>query len=90
MSKLIKDLFNGNIAPADESIPEDSEYSRLLKEVVKIQDKITSLLPPEHQHLVHDLSALDDKMGAPLGDHHFEQGFSLAIKLILSCLLSGE
>lgn len=90
MSSLIRKLYNGEVFPADESMPEDSLYKERLRQVTKLQNTIKDLLPPEHQDLVNELSAAESLLSEPLEDYTFEQGFSLAIRLILSSLLQEK
>ena len=90
MSNLIQDLYNGNIFPADEPMPKDSIYKERLHQVTKLQNTIKDLLPDEHKDLVNELSAAESLLSAPLEDYTFEQGFCLAIRLILTSLLSGK
>ena len=90
MSSLIQKLYNGEVFPADEPMPEDSVYTERLHRVTSLQDTIKDLLPPEHQDLVCELSAAESLLSAPLEDYTFEQGFSLAIRLIISSLMQEK
>ena len=87
-SQLLIDLFNGNLSPIDEDVPETSAHKKYIHKVVEIQNELIKALDPKYHHLINDLSAANDILGGHENELEFVKGFSLAIKLIIAGLTS--
>ena len=85
-SQLLIDLFNGNLSPIDEDVPETSAHKKYIHKVVELQKELADVLDPKYHHLINDLSAANDVLGSYEHELEFVKGFSLAIKLIIAGL----
>ena len=80
MSPVIKQLFQGEITPAETIIPQDPEYGILWGEIEKIMNRLSSTYPQEAQALArlellwNDASVMDTYAG-------FSYGLKLGIHL---------
>lgn len=82
MSKIIENLWLGEIAPCDERIKSSSV--RLIEEKLeKIKSKILENMSPEKQKEVEKFESVHLDYCEKLRQDAFRKGFSFAVKMLL-------
>lgn len=85
MKSIIRQLYYGNLSPADHIYPEDPDYKPLWDQIIEKTQLLTEKLPAEHAGSVEELeelycavSAMDTYAGFAYG---LRLGFGLAGEL---------
>ena len=72
----ISDLFFGNISPPDTlNANSNAQYTRLMKEHMKLTRSLSEQLSPEMMELHNQVCNVQGQMEAILSELYYEQGF---------------
>lgn len=86
MSKIIEDLYYGNLSPFEKSFSKDSEYRKALNEAFQIREELEKTLNDMQKKLLDDYSNATTHCSAQIEYLNFIDGFSIATKLIFEAL----
>ncbi|MFI3327329.1 MAG: hypothetical protein R3Y35_14345 [Clostridia bacterium] len=81
---LIKDLYNGEIYPAEKPIKKDSKYYKLHLEIIKMKEDLYKEYPDgKLEKKVERLTEKFTELHGLYNDEIFKDGFSLGVQLII-------
>ncbi len=83
---ILRDLWYGNIAPHERTIPPNNEYKRLLSSLVALEDQIREAASPEQKALMDKYENIYSTITAQDEENAFTIGFRLGAKIILDIL----
>lgn len=76
---LLEDLYYGNICPAVREIKKNSEYDKLVKQFVVLEEKFTSKLSKEQKDMYEELCDINSDLQGMREFSLFKYGFRLAL-----------
>ena len=79
---LLKDLFNGDLCPAEMRVKDNSEYDRLNKELQKQLGKLEKEFSPEQIKLIDEILDTQLRMNGCEIEDKFEYGFVMGVRLM--------
>ena len=82
MSKIIKDLWYGNIAPIDE-IDSTPEMNKKRGELLELYEKLLDSLNKEQKKLLNEYEELSIELSCLREEFIFEHAFKLGVNLVL-------
>lgn len=84
MSKsILKQLYDGDIFPAENILPKDPEYRILCEESAKLAEELEKNLTPEDKEIFEKIRNLDMQISHMQSFESFSYGFRLANTLML-------
>lgn len=87
----IRDLFLGNISPPDTlNANNNPQYTRLLKEHMKLTRLLSEQLSPEMMALHNQVCNVQGQMEAVLSELYYEQGFRDGAGIMIDVLRGKE
>lgn len=84
---LLKNLYNGNINP-NKTIPKTEEYNALVSKLNKVLKDLFNNLTEENKKLLNYYIEIKTETESIECQEKFEEGYKMAVKLILSGLLN--
>lgn len=84
--QVLSDLWYGNIAPHERTIPRNSEYRKLLQKLVDHGDQIRNAFTPELKMIFDEYESIYTTINAKNEEEAFITGFRLGAKMILDVL----
>ncbi len=84
--KILRELYNGNIAPQSKPIPKDSKYREIQTKVSDLEDAINQKLTAEDKKLFDELLSACSDLSTANGEDCFIEGFRLGARMILEIL----
>ncbi len=84
MSDIIKELWYGNINPAERRVKKNSEYGRELHKLTELTDAFRAALSEEGKEQFETLSDTIWHMAAIAEEEAFAQGFRLGAQITLA------
>jgi len=82
MSKILKDLWYGNINPQTRRIRRGTEYEKLIKSLCKNEELLLSLLDERQKEAYEKLRHSQDQYEQCAAENHFIVGFRLGAGII--------
>ncbi len=83
---ILSDLWYGNIAPQEHTIPPNNEYRRLLSSLVALEDQIREAASPEQKALMDKYENIYSTITVQDEENAFTIGFRLGAKMMLDIL----
>lgn len=90
MSKIIEQLWNGNLAPVEYSGADSTELRNMECEAGRVLDSMEKHLTEKGQKLLLDYEAQKNACAAQACMEAFCDGFSLGIRLVAEALMQTE
>lgn len=84
--RVLSDLWYGNIAPNERTIPRNGEYRKLLQTLSNLREQIRTTLSPEHRQLLDEYEGIYTAINAQSEEDAFIIGFRLGAKIMLEVL----
>ena len=84
--QFIRDLYDGNIAPCEHSVPKDSKRYQVTRQAADKAEQLRKGLIPEQQKLLDDLLSDRGYLDALIEEDGFVMGFRLGGQLMLAVL----
>lgn len=84
--QFIRDLYDGNIAPCEHSVPKDSKRYQATRQAADKAEQLRKSLTPEQQKLLDDLLSDRGYLDALIEEDGFIMGFRLGAQFMLAVL----
>lgn len=81
--KILRELYNGNIAPQSKPIPKDSKYRELQNDLGKLADSLAGRLNGEDKQVLDEIMTTWSNISTVNGEDCFIEGFRLGARMIL-------
>ncbi len=81
MSSILKDLYYGNLSPADTIIPQDPNYGPLWDKIEQETERLAAKLPPEDGERLENLDDLYGAAACMYACESFASGLRLGMAL---------
>lgn len=86
MRKLLRDLYLGNIAPAERQITPNSDLQRELERVSRFETQLRSRLNEAEQPLLDQLVKAQNEVDSIIACENFILGLRLGVRLMAECM----
>lgn len=83
---ILKDLYYGNIEPAQRFIKKDSEYYKIYSELVDCLEELNSTFTEEQRRLSAKIEEKSLEISCLSEEERFIHGFSLGAQMILEII----
>ncbi|WP_150267494.1 DUF6809 family protein [Paenibacillus tepidiphilus] len=90
MSRVLEDIFYGNLRPNENIHPKHSEYQELNRKISSLIENYHKRLPP---HEYDELEQLLDLMGQTTSMYSaaaYTEGFRLGVRIMIEVMGAGE
>lgn len=81
--KILRELYNGNIAPQSKPIPKDSKYRELQNNLGELADSLAGRLNDEDKQVLEEIMTTWSNISTVNGEDSFTEGFRLGARMIL-------
>lgn len=88
--QFIRDLYDGNIAPCEHSVPKDSKRYQVTRQAADKAEQLRKGLTPEQQKLLDDLLSDRGYLDALIEEDGFITGFRLGAQFMLAVLTDSS
>lgn len=78
---ILKQLYNGEIYPAENNVPDTEEYRKAIQETKGIGKKFTADLTGEQHELFEEYMSATAKVDKLIQEEVFRQGFVMGVNL---------
>lgn len=78
---ILKQLYNGEIYPAENNVPDTEEYHKATQEAACIEEKFTAGLSGEQHELYEQYMSAAAKVDKLIQEEVFRQGFVMGVNL---------
>lgn len=78
---ILKQLYNGEIYPAENNVPDTEEYRKAIQETESIGKKFTADLTGEQHELFEEYMSATAKVDKLIQEEVFRQGFVMGVTL---------
>lgn len=85
-NRILKDLFHGNLAPADQQMIPGSEAARAVAELSKAEKLLVQSLPPELQPIMDSVMKAQGKVDVVMAETNYVNGFKNGARLMMEIL----
>ncbi len=73
--EFIKQLFNGNMNPSALIVVKGSQYDKLSKKSLNVQDTLSEQLSDEQRKLLDELISIQDSLSTIVSEENYSAGF---------------
>ena len=88
--QILDQLWYGNLNSSEQAFSKGGLFDTTLKEMVKAEDKLRSLLTPEGLRLWEECQDKHATLSDLRESHAFTEGFRIGAQMILDVLREGE
>ena len=85
-NRILKDLFHGNLTPADQQMVTGSDVARAVAELSDAENTLAQALPPELQLLWDRITNAQGKVDVIMAETNYISGFRTGARLMLEIL----
>lgn len=85
-NRVLKDLFRGNLEPADQQMIPGSDAARAVAELSKAENLLVQSLPPELQPLMDRVTKVQGKVDVIMAETNYINGFKTGARFMLEIL----
>lgn len=78
---ILKQLYNGELYPAENNVPDTEEYRKAIREADGIKKKFTADLTGEQHELFEQYMSATAKVDKLIQEEVFRQGFVMGVTL---------
>ena len=90
MTKVLKDLFNGDLFLSDRPMPKGSEMYKLSTRLCKCEESLAQALDEPEKAQMEVLTRTQWEMNCLTAEENFALGFRLAVQIMAECLTGEE
>lgn len=90
MPKTLKDLFYGNLALSDRTMPKGSAMHKLSAKLSKCEEALTERLDEEGKEQLEVLTHAQWEMVCLTAEENFILGFRLGVQIMAECWIREE
>lgn len=83
---LLKDLYYGNLFPADFHMTDQPQYRQTLEKLVEKENQLNTFLPPDMQTIFEAFEELQDALSSETAYRSFREGMKLGCRLMAELL----
>lgn len=88
MNSILKDLYRGNVTPADRQIIKGSEVARMMEELSKAEDILQESLAPELLPILKRLTDAQIRIDGLTAEEYYIDGFKTGARFMLEIFLN--
>ena len=88
MNSILKDLYRGNVTPADRQIIKGSEVARMMEELSKAEDILQESLAPEFLPILKRLTDTQIRIDGLTAEEYYIDGFKTGARFMLEIFLN--
>ncbi len=85
-NRILKDLFHGNLAPADQQMMPGSDVARAVAELSNAENLLTQTLPHELQPLMDSVMKAQGKVDVIMAETNYINGFKMGALFMMEIL----
>lgn len=86
MKSIIREMYHGNLAPADKPLWKNPKLKKLMDQSGDIEDQIDDMLEGESKKLFSELCTLQIDIAILNGEERFTDGFKMGMRLAFESL----
>lgn len=86
MTKVLKDLFYGNLDLSDQPMPKGSAMHKVGERLCKCEETLEGLLGEEGKEQLKTLSNAQLELESMIAEENFIIGFRLGVQIMVECL----
>ena len=90
MKNFIEELYYGNINPNEKKFVQNTQYSKALETMSKIETEILNKFSDEDKKLFNDMINARDEVSAYTSVENFKIGFVLGVRMMIDCFSADE
>lgn len=90
MRNFIEELYYGNIRPNEKKFIRNTQYSKTLETMSKIENEALNRLSDDGKKLFNDMVNASDEFSACTSVEHFKMGFALGVRMMIDCFKADE
>jgi hypothetical protein len=86
MKSIIRELYNGNLSPADKTLSSNPKLKKKMDAAGEIEDKLASLLDGENKKLFEELCEIQTDITIMNGEERYIDGFKMGMRIAVESL----
>jgi len=86
LRKLLKDFYNGNLAPSARIMAPDSELQRIIGKIADYEEQLMKRLGETDQKILNELVEAQFTMDSITAEENFILGFRLGVRMMVECM----
>lgn len=90
MRNFIEELYYGNIRPNEKKFIRNTQYSKALETMSKIENETLNRLSDNDKKLLNNMVNASDEFSACTSVEHFKMGFALGVRLMIDCFKADD
>lgn len=90
MKNFIEELYYGNINPNEKKFVRNTQYSKALETMSKIEAEVLNKFSDEDKKLFIDMINASDELSACTSVENFKIGFVLGVRMMIDCFRADE
>ena len=90
MKNFIEELYYGNIRPNEKKFIRNTQYSKALETMNKLENEALNRLSDDDKKLFNDMVNASDEFSACTSVEHFKMGFALGVRMTIDCFKADE
>ena len=87
---ILEDLYLGDVRPSERSFKRNSQYAKVLDELVKAGDMLTETLTERQKEMFEDYMTAQREVNVLTDCETFIYSFRLAAKIMIDVLTDGQ
>ncbi|NLM61303.1 MAG: hypothetical protein GX193_04405 [Clostridiales bacterium] len=90
MRDIFESLFYGEIAPPDDVLTNNPEYTLALENTVELEERLKEILDDNGRSLLNSLLDAEAKIQSIISRECFVDGFKKGIRVVVSAIANGK
>ena len=90
MKNFIEELYYGNINPNEKKFVRNTQYSKVLETMSRIENEVLNRFSDEDKKLFNDMINASDELSACTSVENFKMGFVLGVRMMIDCFRADE
>ena len=87
---ILEDLYLGDVQPSERSFKRNTQYAKVLDEVVRAGDALTDTLTEKQKEMFENYMAAQREVNVLTDCETFIYSFRLAVKIMIDVLTEGQ
>ena len=90
MKSIIKELYRGNLAPADKPLWKNPKLKKLMDQSGDLEDQLDAMMEGEAKKLFEEYCTLQTDIAILNGEERFTDGFKMGMRMALESLADDK
>ncbi len=90
MKNFIEELYYGNINPNEKKFVRNTQYSKALETMSKIESEVLDRFSDGDKKPFNDMINASDELSACTSVENFKIGFVLGVRMMIDCFMADE